>query len=269
MESDRSASGKKEFAQSKQTLLTALDALHETRQGIPLGSTNINPIHKSSKSSLRIKPLTDKLSKKEDVQDKEKELVYSPDKVNKYSDKIIIYSPLFERHSRRKMLDALVDAPITTITQKRIEEIRFETDKVLRNTEGMPSAERRVQLRATIAKLAKEFGAGNCEELATLAFFTLLKNGYQGKIEFVACRGVDHVFVILNRPEKSDPTNWQTWGKYTIVLDPWINKVFRADTFGHIWKHNTLRLHPDELITFVKFDDSAFRSIPDSGLNPT
>lgn len=138
--------------------------------------------------------------------------------------------------------------------------IRQQSLKVLEETKNMDLEPRRIKLRTTIAKLAKQLGVGNCEELATVAFLTLIKNNYQGKIEFVAFQGVDHVFVVLNRPDGTDPTDWKTWGANTIILDPWINRVFRANEFGNVWKQNTLQFNPQDVKTFIKFDDSTFRT---------
>jgi hypothetical protein len=219
----------------------AQKVLAETRKNFPLGSDNILPIQKTS-------------------------------------EKILVNQGLFSKqHSQN--LDALLDVKIPSIAKKNITKLRKEIDLLLIETKDTPLEERRFIIRTAIAKEASKLGAGNCEEMATFAFLECVKI-FSGKVEFVAFEkenrswessnnseyilsnilnpSVDHVFVVLNRPEDSDPSDWRTW-KEAVVVDPWINQAFHAEEMRKIWENNIWNVNPEKMKTHIKFNDSSFR----------
>lgn len=88
-----------------------------------------------------------------------------------------------------------------------------------------------------IARLALEFGIGNCGELVILAMFFLKEMKYEGLMEYIQFENFHHSFVVLNRPLGSNIADYRTWGKDTIILDPWLNVVCTADEFLSFWKN--------------------------------
>lgn len=251
----------------------SLKALEEINDTNILGSTNIKAANTEPTNPRKFAPLPNTTAKSKEEGDKPDILnpskstapqnsnpTYSPDSLKKHAaPSMAFYSPLLHKHAKHRSLDAIVDINLADVAKKNLDQIRKEVKQLIEDTKEMDIKERRLKIRATLANLAKQYSTGNCEELATMAFLTLLKNDYPGKIEFVAFRNVDHVFVVLNRPDNTDPKNWKEWGKDTIILDPWIKRVFSAEEFADIWRNNTIGLNPYTEETFVKFDDSSFR----------
>jgi len=80
-------------------------------------------------------------------------------------------------------------------------------------------------------KLSQQFGIGNCEELATEAFFYLLKKKHPHlRVELMSFNkpGGDHAFVVLGRKPGSDENDVSTWGDEAVICDPWARKIFPA-----------------------------------------
>ena len=118
--------------------------------------------------------------------------------------------------------------------------------------------------------------AGNCSWLSLYALIKLIDLGYQGRVEIAEFRHLDHVFLVLNRPEKSDKNDWKTWGKECIILEPWLNEVITADQFGEFWKDKArfllskksindkseLKTLPTDIFeTYITCNDNDFRQL--------
>lgn len=75
--------------------------------------------------------------------------------------------------------------------------------------------------------------AGNCQEMAALAFRFLQ---YQGvaPIEMVSMPG--HTFVVIGRDPASDMTRPTSWGGEAFICDPWLAEV----KGGELFKANTV-----------------------------
>ena len=71
-----------------------------------------------------------------------------------------------------------------------------------------------------IARTCK-FSLGNCYEFAILAFYYCLIKGIPAEVYTVT--NDDHAFVVINRPPGSNPEDPKTWGKETLISDPWDN----------------------------------------------
>ncbi len=73
----------------------------------------------------------------------------------------------------------------------------------------------------TYVALTTKFSLGNCTELALEALDFILNNHPEMSAEIFTIAGGDHVFVVLNRHEGSDPHNPMTWGDSAVICDPW------------------------------------------------
>ena len=80
------------------------------------------------------------------------------------------------------------------------------------------------QIRA-IAERAAQWGCGNCEEHASVAFVFLERDGTR-PIDYVQLP--NHAFVVVGRDRNSNPTDYRTWGSEAAVCDPWDGQVYAA-----------------------------------------
>jgi hypothetical protein len=85
-----------------------------------------------------------------------------------------------------------------------------------------------MNIRRTAA-LAKAARCGNCGEYAAVAFDTLMLTGCPYSLEFAGYRDPsDHAFVIVGRPENSNSSQPNTWGRDAVICDAWAGTVVSA-----------------------------------------
>ncbi|WP_347251442.1 hypothetical protein [Legionella sp.] len=85
---------------------------------------------------------------------------------------------------------------------------------------------------------AKKYSLGNCQELAFVALDYVIDNGPPGiDAEVYGLSGGDHVFLVIGRPENSDPNNPDTWGENAFIADPWANQIYPASQYKE-WTKN-------------------------------
>lgn len=152
---------------------------------------------------------------------------------------LIVNDLLSDQHSeKRVLLDALLNVPIKEIVSAQIkkhaiqdlgESIDIEDNNITGYSELMG------------VKHTLNARAGNCDALTQCALLELIKTGYTGNAEVMQFTRLDHIFLVLNRPQNSDKSNWKTWGNDTVILDVWLNKVFASNQLGSIW-HQYSRL---------------------------
>lgn len=71
-----------------------------------------------------------------------------------------------------------------------------------------------------VAKATLMTRHGNCGELAATIAVEAKKDGAQ-RVELFSIE--NHLFVAINREQKSDSADPQTWGEHAIIIDPWMN----------------------------------------------
>lgn len=213
-------------------LSMAKKTLKITRDTYLLGSCNISPIsHPRINHRYAGKPTWEnkKLDTLEGI----------------LSDQLVVSPTLFNHQhpKKRNTLDALLDTDLKKLTRERLEKSRedivaFAKELVKKNDnkDSNEKIKRGLLFYSYLSKKSAQMNVGNCSELAAFAFLLLLKSGYMGRAELMSFLNRDHDFVILNRPEGTDDTNWETWGPQTIILEAWLNKTFTADKFGHVWR---------------------------------
>lgn len=78
------------------------------------------------------------------------------------------------------------------------------------------------------SKLIEQFQVGNCHEYSVYALNQLTQESakYVIRGELAHIVNGDHVFVVLNRDQNSDPHNYKTWGLNTIIVDAWYGQIF-------------------------------------------
>ena len=69
-----------------------------------------------------------------------------------------------------------------------------------------------------LANVAKEAKAGNCQEMAAVAFLFLMEQGIR-PIEIVYSPA--HTFVVIGRNPGSLINELESWGENTVICDPW------------------------------------------------
>lgn len=215
--------------------LMAEEVLNETRKQFALGSVNITAIK------------TDE---------------------NIHSDRITLFPSLFENKSTppRQTLDALIDDPIDAVSKKRITENREKLIKetILRQNflVGVSKFLEEINLRLQHAERSAATGSGNCGEMALYAFLKIMEKKYKGSVEYVGFREGDHDFIVINRPRNSEIENWKSWGPDTVILDPWLNKVFPATKLKDYLKYYINQLNSKYLLeTFLRFNETDFKQI--------
>lgn len=72
------------------------------------------------------------------------------------------------------------------------------------------------------------FKAGNCQEQATVAYKFLSNKGIY-PLEICRIEGGNHVFVIIGRNQNSNIKDPSTWGKNTVICDPWSKNYHATD----------------------------------------
>lgn len=195
---------------TKETLKIAENVLAKIHKSFVVGSDNISPIAKH----------------------------YHP-----LVNTTIVSPELLSAKKKQKLsLDALVDRQISDLANKRVSGVRelVRQDRWPKEYEGLHFF--------IVAKIALEHGAGNCEEMVTTAMCLLKQMNFSGLVECMRFDNLDHTFILLNRkaePE-SDIRDWRTWGKDTIILDPWLNVTYTADKFASFWEDKLPLLNKQE-----------------------
>lgn len=85
-----------------------------------------------------------------------------------------------------------------------------------------------------VHKNNEKYPLENCQALSQNAFIHILKQKtFTGRVEIfklmtnVKNAIADHLFVVLNRAEKSNPKDYTTWGK-AVIFDPWARRIYPA-----------------------------------------
>ena len=88
-------------------------------------------------------------------------------------------------------------------------------------------ANKATEERVLLARATTVFRAGNCEAQATCAFGYLFRDLKVSNMEIVRLKQ-DHCFLVIGRDPQSDIADYSTWGKNTVVCDPWASRYFPA-----------------------------------------
>lgn len=125
----------------------------------------------------------------------------------------------------------------------------------------------------TLLDKTSTFKIANCGEMAFIAQYLL---GLEGKktdvVTFnILARGTDrertdkgvndHTFLIMNLREKADVNNPQTWGRETIIIDPWLGITRRANL---ALKQIKELMNFDSSTEYLKFEKSNYQDLVDS-----
>ncbi|MEM9556859.1 MAG: hypothetical protein AAGC60_21545 [Acidobacteriota bacterium] len=219
-------------------LATARLVLAETRSEYPLGSSNIGRTS------------------------------YDP-----HTDSYRVHRGLLRTSRRTRGLEALLD-PEQLDRSQLLRRGRNELQDFIQRTgqaqaQGfLTGGDRRRLVRDLMARRSTRRGVGNCDEMATYAFLAVIRHNdpavVQLELAYVAQPlGVDHVFVVLNRPGGSNIADTTTWGPGTIILDPWINEVFYAPNFVAVWQRaNPFVAPPSTWQIGLQFDRNTYENTP-------
>lgn len=209
----------------------ALQVLAETRAKFKLGSSNIGPVN-----------------------------------YDRRSDSYFTVPSLFGQKESSRSFHSLVD-PEHWDVNARVRRGRAEWQGYVNTIPPWvsPGDKRRVA-RAFVDANSGRLGAGNCEEMATSAYLNLINRNIPEEVELVYVSQpvqVDHIFVVIDRPAHTAIGNWRTWGHGTVILDPWINAVFRADQMLQAWLGNrSFGVSPASWTTALQFNKNAFLNTP-------
>lgn len=72
------------------------------------------------------------------------------------------------------------------------------------------------------------FRMGNCSEMTSVGIIFAQEENLTDSIEKFCIIGGDHVFSVIGRDPRSDPSNYKTWGKNAVVCDPWSGAYYPA-----------------------------------------
>lgn len=101
--------------------------------------------------------------------------------------------------------------------------------------------------------VTKKYSLGNCNELAYLALEYMINQHPNLSAEVFQIVNGDHVFLVINRLEKSEVTNPATWGKKAYICDPWAKRVFLAKDYrGQLKAFSKERTKDRESINIIK-----------------
>lgn len=86
----------------------------------------------------------------------------------------------------------------------------------------------KIQGFEAIAALAKQYGCGNCMEMAAMAFMYLYRLKVR-PLDYMALNyPADHAFVVIGRKgSEEDDNHGGNWGKNAVVCDPWASGLPR------------------------------------------
>lgn len=169
-------------------------------------------------------------------------------KKNLYSDKITISPTFFATNSRSRQLEALLLDSTKGLSRHQL---RKKRENELYTEEAFDQSFNMRTQDHIDAKIFAEYSVGNCGELAFFAAIMVKELGYTGAVECIEFKKYDHIFVVLNRPKNSDPSDPSTWGEDTIILEPWLKTSFSAKDFENFWLNN---------IDLISFKDDVKRN---------
>ena len=129
-----------------------------------------------------------------------------------------------------------------------------------------------------INELAPKYRLANCAEQAIIALDLIHRNHPEVYAEVYELDDkVDHVIVVINRAEDSDPKDPSTWGDDAYICDPWGNETCPASDFTRpknyhfakntriIDEHGTMTI--DTTTVAVTFDPREHTIRPKGNLN--
>ena len=104
-----------------------------------------------------------------------------------------------------------------------------------------------------LANAAKECKIAVCLEIGALEIDYCLKNNIKNGELFYFKNG-NNVFLVLGRDSTSDPSNYKTWGKAAVVVNPWARdekvEVFPADQMeSHLKNFKGNKITKDKKVT--------------------
>lgn len=196
-------------------------ALSKTRDHFVLGSSNIMPIIQNKGSA--------------------------------YDDSLKINQGLFSHKKKQNNIDALIDDKLSDLAVKRM---RQSLQKALEfgmalNTEisekandnpeeeNRLSAENEYKVHINGVKLSQITMGGNCGDMSLFLSHVLYHEfKINSEIYEFESKGLDHGFLVIGRDEQTDPADVRTWNANTIIVDPWLNRIFTPQTFLEHWGKN-------------------------------
>ena len=84
---------------------------------------------------------------------------------------------------------------------------------------------------SALARLARRMGCGNCEDMASVAFDYLYRQGVK-PLDLMNLVGTSHAFVIIGRSQNSKLAEPKNWGGDSYVCDPWGAGLKGQDRYG-------------------------------------
>jgi len=86
----------------------------------------------------------------------------------------------------------------------------------------------KIQGFEAIAAVAKQYGCGNCMEIAAMVFMYLYRLKVRPLYYMALKSPADHAFVVIGRKgSEEDDNNGGNWGKKAVVCDPWASGLPR------------------------------------------
>lgn len=181
-----------------------------------------------------------------------------------YDDRIIINSFLFFRTKRQRQVEALIMDPLKKLTHARIRGYRewLQQEKNSKYSLSLEPAERKKYLKACEIKASQTAMAGNCGEMCNSTMLFLFENKeilnfqHAEAISFVGA--LDHTFIVINREPKTNVSDYKSWNRDALILDPWLNRVMNMDEFEKFLQENFQMISSKNLVDF--YDPSSTRS---------
>lgn len=195
-------------------------ALSKTRDHFVLGSSNIMPIIQNKDSA--------------------------------YDDSIKINQGLFSHKKRQSNVDALIDDKLSELGVKRMQQrmqkalefgmaLNTQIGEAAKDIEeeNKLSAENEYKLHLHGVKLSQITLGGNCGDMSLFLSHVLYHEfKINSEIYEFESSGLDHGFLVISRDEQTDPNDVRTWNANTIIVDPWLNRIFTPQTFMEHWGKN-------------------------------
>ena len=90
----------------------------------------------------------------------------------------------------------------------------------------LSSDQQSLKIIKLLANIAEAANAGNCQEMAAVAFLFLMEKGIT-PIELVSIP--THTFIIIGRDPASSIHDSENWGEDVVICDPWRRKYKSVD----------------------------------------
>ena len=95
--------------------------------------------------------------------------------------------------------------------------------------------DKKLDVYEKLVNSSAKYSLGNCYEMALQAFDYLLYSPAASQVNFeiFTIQGGDHIFDVIGRNPKTDPSNPKTWNKDAVICDPWNekNNVYLASEY--------------------------------------